>query len=142
MIDAWHRDRGWAKIGYHFVVLDNRRAQWWRDGEVQQGRSLGKIGAHCLGLNERSVGVCVVGHGDRRPWTYPQRVSVVYLCARLCKRYGMPVEHVLGHREVSTLADKGIIHAKHRPDTRCPGMLIHMDGVRQQIAKVIESRCA
>ena len=31
------------------------------DGDIQQGRELDEIGAHCRGLNSTSVGVCLVG---------------------------------------------------------------------------------
>ena len=52
-IDKWHRQRGWRKIGYHYVIT--------RDGDIQEGRELDEIGAHCRGLNSTSVGVCLVG---------------------------------------------------------------------------------
>ena len=55
-IDRWHRQRGWRKIGYHYVIR--------RNGDIEQGRELDEIGAHCRGLNATSVGVCLVGGVD------------------------------------------------------------------------------
>lgn len=52
-IDRWHRQRGWKGIGYHFVIL--------RNGVVEEGRDILRIGAHCEGHNEHSVGICLVG---------------------------------------------------------------------------------
>jgi hypothetical protein len=37
-IRGWHKEKGYLDIGYHFVVL--------RDGVVQVGRPVEKVGAH------------------------------------------------------------------------------------------------
>jgi len=52
-IDRWHRARGWKGIGYHYVVR--------LDGTVEHGRPEAQIGAHCVGVNATSIGVCYVG---------------------------------------------------------------------------------
>lgn len=52
-IDRWHRQKGWLKIGYHFVIT--------RDGTVQKGRDLDVVGAHVAGHNHHSIGICLVG---------------------------------------------------------------------------------
>lgn len=59
VIRKWHTKpkseggRGWSDIGYHLVIE--------RDGEIQLGRPLERIGAHCKGHNKTSVGICLVG---------------------------------------------------------------------------------
>lgn len=55
-IDKWHRDRGWLKVGYHFVIR--------RDGTIEQGRYLDETGAHVSGENDHSLGICLVGGVD------------------------------------------------------------------------------
>lgn len=52
-IDAWHKARGWSGIGYHYVIH--------LDGTVEEGRPLGKIGAHVAGRNTGTIGVVYVG---------------------------------------------------------------------------------
>lgn len=52
-IDRWHRQKGWNGIGYHYVIR--------RDGVIEAGRALSKVGAHTLGKNETSVGICLIG---------------------------------------------------------------------------------
>lgn len=52
-IDRMHRDRGFAKIGYHFVIR--------RNGVMEKGRALTEIGAHVEGHNSESLGICMVG---------------------------------------------------------------------------------
>lgn len=51
-IDRWHRDKGWAGIGYHFLVMP--------DASVVTCRPLNKVGAHTLGQNAGSVGILLV----------------------------------------------------------------------------------
>lgn len=136
-IDQWHRGRGWAKIGYHYVVLDDRRDDWWRDGEIQPGRAAGKMGAHCLGLNDQSIGICVVGNGNKRRWTPRQLQSVVWLCAKLCRRYSVDPSHVIGHREINGLAMRGIVDSKFRTDKTCPGTMVDMPTIRDHVAMVL-----
>lgn len=60
-IRRWHtKERGWADIGYHFVIK--------RDGTVETGRDTDKdgdiyeeVGAHVAGWNKNSIGICMVG---------------------------------------------------------------------------------
>ena len=57
-IRRWHTsERGFADIGYHFVVT--------LDGTIECGRPLPKAGAHCIGHNRHSIGICYVGGLDR-----------------------------------------------------------------------------
>ena len=57
-IDTMHRKNGWDGIGYHFVIR--------RDGRIETGEDLAKVGAHVQGHNSVSVGVCLVGGVDEK----------------------------------------------------------------------------
>ncbi len=52
-IHKWHLARGWAGIGYHYVVR--------RNGIIEEGRPVDTVGAHCKGENSHSIGICMVG---------------------------------------------------------------------------------
>lgn len=52
-IEKWHKDRGFLSVGYHYVIK--------RDGTRQPGRPINEVGAHVVGYNHKSVGVCMVG---------------------------------------------------------------------------------
>lgn len=52
-VNAWHKQRGWSMIGYHFLIL--------LDGTIQVGRPIGMTGAHVAGHNAGSVGIAYVG---------------------------------------------------------------------------------
>jgi len=49
-------ERGWNDIGYHIYIE--------YDGKIKMGRPLHKRGAHCLGENTTSIGICYVGGLD------------------------------------------------------------------------------
>ena len=52
-VRQWHLNKGWQDIGYHFYVA--------LDGTVHTGRDIEVSGAHTLGENENSIGVCYAG---------------------------------------------------------------------------------
>ena len=55
-IDIMHKARGFDAIGYGLVVR--------RDGRIELGEDLKKVGAHVKGLNSVSVGICMIGGVD------------------------------------------------------------------------------
>lgn len=109
-IRNWHLDRGWRGIGYHWVIT--------RSGEVERGRDLDDdgdvaehIGAHALGHNEHSLGICLVGGLDRdgnpdANYTRAQWASLEMLVANLTEpNHGVAAgARVRGHRDVSSKA--------------------------------------
>lgn len=58
-IRQWHLARGWRDVGYHFIIR--------QDGEIEVGRQLSEIGAHCEGFNATSVGTCLIGNTKFTP---------------------------------------------------------------------------
>ena len=93
-IDRWHKDRGWAGIGYHYVIR--------RNGKIEKGRTEDKVGAHVKGYNSDSIGVCVVGGIDEQGhseanYTPAQYHSLRQLLTDLKSRY--PVAKLRGHRD-------------------------------------------
>ena len=82
-IDAWHRFKGWAGIGYHFVIL--------RDGTIEHGRNLKMIGAHALGKNGDSIGVCLIGNFHKYEPSYLQIVASSKVYHDACRLYQKPL---------------------------------------------------
>jgi N-acetylmuramoyl-L-alanine amidase len=54
-IRRWHLANGWVDIGYHLVIR--------RDGTLEVGRPVWATGAHTVGRNSDSVGICLAGGG-------------------------------------------------------------------------------
>lgn len=119
-IDRMHRDRGFDRIGYHFVIK--------RDGSLEQGRELDEVGAHVQGHNSNSVGVCMVGGLDEKGngirndvahYTPAQISTARVVVAFLRKLY--PSARVTGHRDLSPDTDRsGTIEPREWLKT-CPG---------------------
>lgn len=98
-ITRYHLQRGFETIGYHYLIA--------LDGTVERGRDATLIGAHCLGHNDRSIGVAYVGGigkdgapADTR--TPAQRRAMSQLVADLRLRY--PLSTVHGHCEFAAKA--------------------------------------
>lgn len=99
-IDRWHRERKMKCIGYHYVVD--------LDGTVEPGRPEIEIGAHCLGHNQNSIGVCYVGGlaaDGRTPEdtrTVAQKEALLALLKKLRAKY--PKASIHGHRDFAAKA--------------------------------------
>lgn len=98
-IDRWHKERGFAKIGYHKVI--------YLDGSVRDGRPLEQIGAHCLGHNATSIGICYIGGLDlngnpKDTRTNEQKKSLIDLVQDLKVLY--PNATIHGHNEFAAKA--------------------------------------
>ena len=106
-----HEARGIRGLGYHFVVGNGRGSG---DGEIQAGfrwqRQL--PGAHVIGAssrsyNETTIGICLVGDGDRRHFTSQQITTLLELVNALQERYGIDDGRVYLHRDVAPTASPG-----------------------------------
>lgn len=99
-INLWHKQKGWAGIGYHYVIR--------RDGTVEKGRAESRIGAHVANHNRNSIGICLVGGLNERTlkpeknYTPEQMESLLSILQRLTKKYTDSV--VLGHRDFRGVA--------------------------------------
>lgn len=104
-IRQWHttpkpKGNGWHDIGYHFVV--------YRDGSVHRGRPEDQVGAHTLGHNAHSIGICYIGgctsdgKTPKDTRTPAQRAALVKLVAELRVKY--PGATVHGHNEFANKA--------------------------------------
>ncbi|MEZ4433253.1 MAG: N-acetylmuramoyl-L-alanine amidase [bacterium] len=121
----YHLSKGWSDIGYHYIVR--------QDGTIEEGRAETAVGAHVEGVNRFSVGICFSGHGDEADHTAVQRSAGLALTRRLMKKYGVPAENVLGHREVNALVREGKVDSKYRTSKSCPGSLVDMNDVRAEL---------
>ena len=94
-IDAWHKKQGWRAIGYHYVIR--------RDGTIEPGRPESDIGAHCVGHNRHSIGICYEGGLDAQgnpadTRTAEQKASLHALLKSLHESY--PRALIVGHRDL------------------------------------------
>ena len=95
-----HLARGFADIGYHFYIT--------RDGEIQPGRPLEKVGAHCLKHNKHSIGICYEGGLDaegqaKDTRTLAQRGALLALLRELKKKF--PEALIIGHHDLNPMKE-------------------------------------
>lgn len=93
-VDAWHKKRGWSGIGYHYFIP--------RGGDIETGRDLSRVGAHTIGQNKYSIGVCYAGR--KQPTEY-QIFALEKLGKDLHKRFGITSDNWFGHRDFTDLKD-------------------------------------
>lgn len=96
-IHKWHKQRGWAGIGYHFLVRIN--------GTIERGRPENTIGAHASNHNSNSIGVCFEGNFETEHMTNTQLQSGQELVAYLKNRYG--ISKVQRHKDVGSTSCPG-----------------------------------
>ncbi len=111
-IDQLHHKRGfWNGLGYHFLIGNGTNTKF--DGQIEAGPRWIKqmVGAHANsdGMNEKGIGIALVGNYSEETVSKRQMDSLVYLVKTLQKYYHIPKDRVIAHREV-----KG-------KNTECPG---------------------
>jgi len=88
-------DKRFGFTGYHYYIT--------RDGKTYQTRHEQLVGAHAVGYNRHSIGVCYEGGYNARGQpadtrTEAQKASMRRLLKDLMKRF--PAAEVLGHRDL------------------------------------------
>jgi hypothetical protein len=96
MTDPHHM---WNDIGYHYGI--ELIGDYY---EILQGRMVGEKGAHCLGFNSSSIGICLVGNFEINPVPQAQWQRAVDLVAHLSYLFEIPIGpgRIGGHREFDT----------------------------------------
>ena len=80
-------------IGYQYFIE--------RDGTIHQGRMDNEEGAHTRKFNELTIGICLMGNGQEKPFTNEQLNSLDALVEQKRSEYGIPKSEVWGHRDFS-----------------------------------------
>ena len=110
-IRQMHRERGFLDVGYHYIIK--------RNGDIENGRKETQLGAHCKGLNDVSVGVCLVGGIDEsgKPeanFTEDQMKALKLLLMMLQETY--LYADIRGHHDFAAKACPSF-HVKHWIET-------------------------
>ena len=133
-IRNWHLQRGWRDIGYHFVILNGQITPdfylYELDGSIECGRFLDgdsfikdlEVGAHCLGYNKNSVGICLIGKDSFTP---RQFATLTTLLDGMLRKYRLSPVDVLGHYETFSGKSQG---------KTCPNF--NMNSIREILKEV------
>ncbi|MDD4980091.1 MAG: N-acetylmuramoyl-L-alanine amidase [Candidatus Omnitrophica bacterium] len=100
--DKYHQSKGWEGIGYHFVIDNGTKGK--QDGQIEVSPRWIKQegGSHCRAgnMNEKAIGICLVGNFNREYVSSKQLDALVYLVNVLRKYYKIPVKRITGHNQV------------------------------------------
>lgn len=114
-INKMHVDKGYDGIGYHFYIR--------KDGTIYRGRPEEAEGAHTIGENKQSLGICLEGNMDKDELNDNQKESLEKLSEYLVIKYNL--EKIDGHSDYY--------------NTRCPGKNISIEGLNESVKnKLIE----
>jgi N-acetyl-anhydromuramyl-L-alanine amidase AmpD len=110
---------GWRDIGYHYGIENV-------GGKIvlQKGRRESQPGAHTKGMNEKSLGICVVGNYDLAEPSEAAMNVLANLCASLCKKYRLTENDIRTHHE----------YASYKT---CPGSKFPMDKLREKVRAIM-----
>jgi N-acetyl-anhydromuramyl-L-alanine amidase AmpD len=139
-IHQWHLERGWSGIGYHFVIpnLYPTYDEWFFErpktgqSSIEIGRPEQYLGAHVKGMNDNSIGICIIGNYDEDHLPYNLWEKAVRLAATLCIKYELDESSVIGHRECYALLDQLI-------QKECPGKKVSMDQFRKAVGLLLRN---
>lgn len=125
-VAAAHEARRLRGLGYHFVIGNGSGSG---DGELYVGfRWLDQQpGAHAMGAegewhNLHSIGICLIGDGDRKPFTEAQMRRLSELVSALSREFGIAERDVVLHNQIAP--------------TTSPGRLFQDASLRQRLASL------
>jgi len=104
------KELGWRDVGYHLgVELVNGTP------EVLLGRWFTEVGAHTVGMNSKSIGICVVGNFDEdvqvaRMISDGRFETLIRVTNQVASMFNIPAARVYPHRQFA-------------PNKSCPGKL-------------------
>lgn len=119
-----HLAKGFKGLGYHFVISNGQGAP---DGQIHVGYRWMEqaAGVHATGpdadrLNRETIGICLIGDGDRRNFTPAQLASLASLVAML--------------QSATHVESGGVYLSRDVSPTSAPGRLFPEAAFRQQLA--------
>ncbi|MCB1323697.1 MAG: N-acetylmuramoyl-L-alanine amidase [Spirochaetales bacterium] len=111
-------ERGWSDIAYHFIINNgthNTAVGQVEESNLWHDRS-GNFSTRNWYVNTFGIAIVLVGNFEEHDVPPVQKEALVKLIAVLADRYNIPVERIIGHREMQ--------------NTRCPGRHLNMAEIR------------
>ncbi len=106
-----HRRLGYDGLGFHFVIGNGTRMG---DGEIHVGyrwleqRDGAQLaGVSNAGVSRNVIEICLIGDGDRRPFTDEQLHRLAQVVTTLSRRLDIPVERIHLHKDLAGTTSPG-----------------------------------
>jgi len=114
----------WNDVGYQFGIEEINGHV-----EVLNGRDIGEVGAHAVGFNDKSIGICLIGNYDKEVPSNGKLLILASLCRQLQREFDIPRDHVIGHRDTFVALGKAV-------EKTCPGVKFDMDLFRERLTDI------
>lgn len=113
--------RGWADIGYS-LGIENVNGKLM----ILEGRQIGEVGAHAIGFNANSIGICLVGNYDLDAPSEDRMFILASLCRSLQREFKIPRVNVIGHRDTYAMLGNKV-------EKSCPGLQFRLEDLRSRL---------
>jgi N-acetyl-anhydromuramyl-L-alanine amidase AmpD len=114
-------ERPWKDIAYHIGIEEVGGVLG-----IQKGRAIGTLGAHAIGFNDCSIGVCLVGNFDKEPPEENRLFLLGSVCRDFQRMFGIAKDHVIGHRDTFTIRCVPV-------EKSCPGTAFDLLKFRERL---------
>lgn len=122
--DMHQRERGWKDIAYHFLV--NNGTAGTTAGQIEESdlwkRREGNYSTKVSQANQFGIAIVLVGNFEKHRVNPRQMEALLNLVLRLKREYNIPLNHIVGHRELW--------------QTACPGKHLNMAELRERIREM------
>lgn len=116
--DGEHVEKPWNDIGYNYGIENINN-----DITLKFGRSLYIPGAHCIGMNDKSIGIAFIGDFDDYPPSIEHYKVGGILCAMLINRFPqIDIEAIYPHNHFNL-------------KKTCPGKYFDMSILKSEVRK-------
>ncbi len=115
--------RGWSDIAYHFIVNNgsmNTTIGQIEESDLWKARKA-NLSTRNWYANYFGIAVVLVGNFERHKPPPLQQEALIKLLTNLARKYDIPPERIVGHREVQ--------------NTACPGKYLNMNELRAAVRK-------
>ncbi|MDV3429430.1 MAG: N-acetylmuramoyl-L-alanine amidase [Bacillota bacterium] len=116
-IVKWHLDRGFNGAGYNWFVSKN--------GTIYQLRPIWAIGAHTIGWNSKSIGICAEGNYETEVSMPEVQIKAIAEVIDYCNDCYKTKLNLYGHRQKWSTACPG----KNFPFNRISELSLHWDDI-------------
>lgn len=99
IVNDYHKQKGFPKsllgyyCGYHYFIE--------KTGQVWKAKNDDEIGAHTVGYNDKSIGICLAGNFDLEKPSQTQENALQRLLQEKVDVYHIPYENIVPHRKFS-----------------------------------------
>ncbi len=105
-IRQWHLARGFVNVGYAWILRKN--------GDLELGRPMNKMGAHVKYKNYRNLGLCVTGDFTKYAPSEAQYSSLKTLLEFLCFAFHISKDKIYLHKDLANTLCPGKFFDKSR----------------------------